>query len=125
MEKYCNIDEYIACFPQSTRQILEELRLAIRKIVPEAEEAISYGIPTFKLKGNLVHFAAYKNHIAFYPGAAGIENFKEKLSSYNLSKGTVQFPIDKPIPYDLIIEIVNFRVAQNLHKAGQKKSVKK
>ena len=125
MEKYSNIDEYIACFPQSTRQILEELRLAIRKIVPEAEEAISYGIPTFKLKGNLVHFAAYKNHIGFYPGAAGIENFKEKLSSYNLSKGTVQFPIDKPIPYDLLIEILNFRVAQNLQKAGQKKSVKK
>jgi uncharacterized protein YdhG (YjbR/CyaY superfamily) len=125
MEKYSNIDEYIACFPQSTREILEELRSTIRKVVPGAEEAISYGIPTIKLKGNLVHFAAYKNHIGFYPGAAGIENFKEKLSVYNLSKGTVQFPIDKPIPYDLILEIVHFRVEQNLQKANNKKLRKK
>jgi uncharacterized protein YdhG (YjbR/CyaY superfamily) len=93
--------------------------------VPEVEEAISYGIPTFKLYGNLVHFAGYKNHIGFYPGAAGVETFKEGLSEYKLSKGTVQFPIDKPIPFDLIIKIVDFRVKQNLSRAEAKVKKKK
>jgi len=125
IENYSNIDEYITGFPETTREILQQLRATIRNIVPEAEEAISYGIPTFKLKGNLVHFAAYKNHIGFYPGAALIETFKDELSEYKLSKGTVQFPIDKPIPYDLISTIVDFRVKQNLRQAEAKVKKKK
>jgi uncharacterized protein YdhG (YjbR/CyaY superfamily) len=125
MENYSNIDEYIAGFPETTREILQKVRATIRNSVPEAEEAISYGIPTFKLKGNLVHFAGYKNHIGFYPGASGIETFKEELSEYKLSKGTVQFPIDKPIPSDLITKIVDFRVKQNLSRAEAKVRKKK
>ncbi len=121
MNNYKNIDEYISLFPAVVQQILQELRQAIRDLVPEAEETINYGIPTFRLQGNLVHFAAYKNHIGFYPGAAGIESFKDKLSAYKLSKGTVQFPIGEPIPYDLIREIVLYRVNQNLLKAQAKK----
>lgn len=120
MESYSTIDEYIAGFPESTREILEQVRATIRQAVPDAEEAICYGIPTFKLKGNLVHFAGYKNHIGFYPGASGIETFKEMLSAYELSKGTVQFPIDKPIPFSLITKIVNFRVKENVKKAEEK-----
>ena len=125
MENYSNIDEYIACFPETTRVILQQLRATIRKSVPDAEEAISYGIPTLKLKGNLVHFAAYKNHIGFYPGAAGIDSFTEELSEYKLSKGTVQFPINKPNPFDLNCEIVDFRVKQNLCRARSKVKKKK
>jgi uncharacterized protein YdhG (YjbR/CyaY superfamily) len=125
MENYSNIDEYIAGFPETTQEILQKVRAIIQNSVPEAEEAISYGIPTFKLKGNLVHFAGYKNHIGFYPGAAGIETFKEELSEYKLSKGTVQFPIDKPIPFDLISKIVDFRVKQNLSRAEVKVRKKK
>jgi uncharacterized protein YdhG (YjbR/CyaY superfamily) len=125
MENYSNIDEYIAGFPETTREILKQLRATIRKSVPEAEEAISYGIPTFKLYGNLVHFAGYKNHIGFYPGATGIETFKDELSEYKLSKGTVQLPIDKPIPFDLISKIVDFRVKQNLSRAVTKVRKKK
>ena len=125
MENYSNIDEYIANLPEVPRQILQQLRTTIINIVPEAEEAISYGIPTFKLKGNLVHFAAYKNHIGFYPGAAGIESFKRELSEYKLSKGTVQFPVDKPIPFELISKIVKFRLEQNLLKAQLKSKKEK
>jgi len=121
MNNYKNIDEYISLFPAVVQQILQELRQAIRDLVPAAEETINYGIPTFRLHGNLVHFAAYKNHIGFYPGAAGIESFKDKLSAYKLSKGTVQFPLGEPIPYDLIREIVLYRVNQNLLKAQAKK----
>ncbi|MGE0127891.1 MAG: iron chaperone [Blastocatellales bacterium] len=115
-----NIDEYIAGFPPEIQEILEKIRLTIRKAAPKAEEAISYMIPTFKLHGNLVHFAAYKNHIGFYPGAAGIEAFKEELSGYEISKGTVQFPHGKRIPFPLISKIVKFRVTQNLDKAAAK-----
>jgi len=121
MNNYKNIDEYISLFPAVVQQILQELRQAIRDLVPTAEETINYGIPTFRLHGNLVHFAAYKNHIGFYPGAAGIESFKDKLSAYKLSKGTVQFPLGEPVPYDLIREIVLYRVNQNLLKAQAKK----
>ena len=121
MNEYKDADEYISLFPPQVQLILQQLRQAIRDLVPEAEETISYGIPTFKLHGNLVHYAAYKNHIGFYPGAAGIENFKDKLARYKLSKGTVQFPIDEPIPFDLIREIVLFRVNQNQLKAQAKK----
>jgi uncharacterized protein YdhG (YjbR/CyaY superfamily) len=125
MEQYQTIDEYIACFPDATREILKQVRTAILEMVPGAEEAITYGIPTFKLYGNLVHFAAYKNHIGFYPGAAGIATFREALASYKLSKGTVQFPIDQPVPLDLIRMITAFRVQQNLQKAEDKRKKKK
>jgi len=120
MDNYKNTDEYIAGFPESTREILEQLRATIKNAVPEAEEAIRYGMPTFRLKGNLVHFAAFKNHIGFYPTSSGIEAFKDMLSGYNLSKGTIQFPIEKPIPFDLITQIVDFRVKENLQRAEAK-----
>ena len=120
MEKYDTIDKYIASFPEASREILEQIRSTFKQIVPEAEEAICYGIPTLRLKGNLVHYAAYKNHIGFYPGASGVAAFREELSDYNVSKGTVQFPIDKPIPFDLLIKIINFRVKENMLKAGLK-----
>lgn len=109
------IDDYIATFPKDVQVILEELRQTIRECAPDAEERISYGIPTFDLNGlHLVHFAAYKNHIGFYPTSSGIRAFKGELSSFKTSKGTVQFPLDKPIPFDLIRKIVNFRVKENM-----------
>jgi len=120
-----NIDEYIAQFPPDVQEILQELRATIRAAAPEAEEAISYQMPTFKLKGYLVYFAAYKNHIGFYPAPRGIEAFKEELSAYKGGKGTVQFPIDKPLPQELISKIVRYRVAENLEKAAAKSKKKK
>ena len=116
-----NIDDYIAGFPKDVRRKLEEIRAAIKKAAPQAEEAISYAMPTFKLKGNLVHFAAYKNHIGFYPAPKGIEAFKKALSAYEGGKGTVQFPLDSPLPIDLITKIVKFRVNDNLEKSKTKK----
>jgi uncharacterized protein YdhG (YjbR/CyaY superfamily) len=113
-KKFETIDEYITIFPKNVQEILETLRKVIRESAPEAEETISYAIPTFKLNGNLVHFAAYKNHIGFYPTSSGIEAFKKELSNYNTSRGTVQFPIDKPIPYDLVKKIVRYREKENL-----------
>lgn len=109
-----NIDEYIAGFPSDTQKILHELRAAIKKAAPEAEETINYAIPTFKLKGNLVHFAGYKNHIGFYPAPSGLEAYKEALSGYKGAKGSIQFPIDRPLPLELIAKIVEFRVKENL-----------
>ena len=109
-KKFETIDEYIASFPRNVQDILDKMREVIQKSALEAEETISYGMPTFKLNGNLVHFAAYKNHIGFYPTPSGIENFKEELSPYKSSKGAVQFPIDEPIPFELIKKIVIFRV---------------
>lgn len=114
------IDQYIANYPEPVQEILEQIRKTIRKEAPEAVEVISYGIPTFKYHGNLVYFAAYKNHIGFYPTSSGIEKFKSKLSAYKLSKGTIQFPLGEPIPYDLIREITAFRVQENLKKAQKK-----
>jgi uncharacterized protein YdhG (YjbR/CyaY superfamily) len=113
--QYKTIDEYIARFPKNVREILEELRRVIRESAPKAEETISYGIPTFDLNGrHLVHFAAYKNHVGFYPGgSSGIKAFKKELSPFKTSTGTVQFPIDKPIPFDLVRKIVRFRVKEN------------
>jgi uncharacterized protein YdhG (YjbR/CyaY superfamily) len=111
-----NIDAYIASFPKETQKILDQLRATIRKAAPEAEEAINYAIPTFTLNGNLVHFAAFKNHIGFYPTPSGIEAFKKELSVYEGAKGSVKFPIEKPLPFDLITEIVKFRVKENLQK---------
>ncbi len=115
-----NIDEYIACFPEEVRSILEKVRSTISEAAPKAEEAISYRIPTFKLKGNLVHFAAFKRHIGFFPTPTGIAKFKEELSSYKGAKGSVQFPYDKPIPYDLVRRIVKFRARENLERAEAK-----
>lgn len=117
---YHNIDEYIAGFPEGIQEKLEKIRATIRAAAPDAEEAISYGIPTFKLKGNLVHFAAYKKHIGFYPAPSGIEKFKNELSEYKGEKGSVQFPLDQPIPYELISKIVAFRVQENLEQAAAK-----
>ena len=111
-----SIDEYISTFPANVQIILEELRRAIRDAAPQAQEAISYQMPAFKLNGNLVWFAAFKNHIGFYPTSSGIEAFKERLAAYETSKGTVKFPINEPIPFDLIKEIVKFRVKENLEK---------
>ena len=112
-----DIDEYIGNFPNDVREILEKIRITIRKAAPRAEEKIGYGIPTFTLKGNLVHFAAFKKHIGFYPTPSGIEQFKQDLSVYQGAKGSVQFPLDKPIPFGLISKIVKFRVQENLKNA--------
>jgi uncharacterized protein YdhG (YjbR/CyaY superfamily) len=114
------IDHYIASFPKEVQNILTQVRNTIREAAPDAEEIISYGIPTFTLKGNLVHFAAYKSHIGFYPTPSGIENFKNELSVYKGAKGSVQFPLDKPIPLDLINQITSFRVKENLERAEAK-----
>ncbi len=115
-----SIDAYIAQFPQKVQEILENIRRVIKETVPEAEEKISYKMPTFALKGNLVHFAAYKNHIGLYPTPDGINAFKEKLQQYKTSKGAVQFPIDRPVPYELIGQIVKYRVVENQRKAEEK-----
>lgn len=117
--KYSTIDEYIDSFPEETQNLLEKVRATIRKAAPEAGEAINYGIPTFTLHGNLVHFAAFKNHIGFYPTPSGIEKFKKELSVYEGAKGSVKFPIDTPLPLGLISEIVKFRVKE---KQGIKKN---
>lgn len=108
-----NIDEYIAGFPNDVQELLQKIRMTIRKAAPDAEETINYQMPTFTLNGNLVHFAAFKKHIGFYPTPRGIEAFREELSAYGGGKGTVQFQLDKPIPYALIRKIVKFRVKEN------------
>jgi uncharacterized protein YdhG (YjbR/CyaY superfamily) len=120
-ESPTDIDGYIAGFPKDVQVLMEKLRETIRKAAPRAEEAISYQIPTFKLGGNLVHFAAYKHHIGFYPGASGIAAFKKELSVYKGAKGSVQFPLDSPIPYGLVTRIVKFRVKESLAKQAGKK----
>ena len=116
-----SIDEYIGTFPQEIQILLEQVRVTIKQAAPEAEEAIKYAMPTFVLNGNLVHFAAFKNHIGFYPVPSGIEAFKKELSVYKGAKGSVQFPLDKPMPLKLISEIVKFRVNENLVKAKAKR----
>ncbi|MDB5048766.1 MAG: hypothetical protein JWO30_1837 [Fibrobacteres bacterium] len=121
MRKAADIDAYIADFPEDVQARLQKLRAVIRKAAPKAEEAISYQIPTFKLFGNLVHFAGYGHHIGFYPGAAGIAAFKKEISGYKNAKGSVQFPLDKPIPFALVARIVKFRVKQNTAKQLRKK----
>ena len=120
-----SIDEYIATFPKDIQKILEELRATIKAAAPDAEEKISYQMPTFFLNGNLVHFAAFKKHIGFYPTPSGIEAFQKELSVYDGAKGSVQFPLDKPMPLKLITRIVKFRVAENLKKAKIKSVTKK
>lgn len=120
-KKIIDIDNYIKDFPEETQKILMKVRETIKQSAPGAEETISYQIPTFTLKGNIVHFAAYKNHIGFYPTSSGIKKFKEELSACKGAKGSVQFPIDKEIPYDLISRIVQFRVKENLERVETKK----
>lgn len=110
------INQYIKLFPKDTQEILNELYLAIKKSAPEAEEKISYQMPTFYLQGNLVHFAAYKNHIGFYPTPSGIKVFKKELARYKSSRGAVQFPLDEELPLTLIKKIVKYRVKENLGK---------
>jgi len=119
-----NIDEYIAAFPRDVQDILQKIRMTIRKAAPDAEEAIKYELPTFTLKGNLVHFGAFKKHIGFYPAPTGIERFRDELAGYVGAKGSVRFPLDKPIPYDLITEMVKFRVRETLDKAEAKRKKK-
>lgn len=113
---FTTIDAYIATFPADIQKLLTSMRTTIQKAAPDAEEAIKYGIPTFVLNGNLVHFAAFKHHIGFYPGAQGIADFKKELSQYKGAKGSVQFPFGEPLPLALVTRIVKYRVAQNKKK---------
>jgi uncharacterized protein YdhG (YjbR/CyaY superfamily) len=115
------IDEYIAGFPPDVQEILQQVRLTIRQAAPEAQETISYQMPTFTLHGNLVHFGGFKHHIGFYPVPSGIEAFREELAPYIAGKGSVRFPLDQPIPFDLISRIVAFRVNENVAKAQVKR----
>ena len=119
------IDEYIAGFPPDVQVILEKMRLTIRKAAPDAEEKISYQMPTFTLKGNLVHFAAFKNHIGLYPTSSGTQAFRKELSVYEGAKGSIRFPKDKPLPLTLIRKILKFRVAENIKRAEAKSNKNK
>jgi uncharacterized protein YdhG (YjbR/CyaY superfamily) len=115
-----NTDEYIAGFPENIQEMLNELRSAIRKAAPEAEEIISYRMPAYRLNGVLVYFAAQKNHIGFYPTSTGVNAFREELSAYKTSKGAIQFPLDKPLPLKLVSTIVKFRVKENSDRRGRR-----
>ncbi len=119
-KNFTSIDEYIAAFPKETQKILKEIRAAIKAAAPNAEEKISYQMPTFFLNGNLIHFAAYKNHIGIYPTPSGTQAFKDEISRYQGAKGSIRLPIDEPMPLKLISRIVKFRVAENLQKAKLK-----
>lgn len=116
MTKPKNFDEYIVAFPAETQKILKQLRETIKKAAPAADEVISYGMPSFRQNGSLLYFAAFKNHIGFYPTATGIEAFETKLSTYKWAKGSIQFPLDNPLPFGLITKIVKFRVNENMHR---------
>lgn len=120
-----NIDEYIAQFPTEVQEKLKKIRKIVLEAAPEATEKISYQLPTFYLFGNLVHFGAFKNHIGFYPTPSGIASFDEELTPYKRAKGSVNFPLNKPIPYDLIDKIVRFRVMENLKNVEGQKSKNK
>ncbi len=122
---YGSIDEYILTCPPEVREKLKKLKKVIKESAPGAEEKISYRMPAFALHGNLVYFAAFKKHIGFFPHASGVDAFKHELSDYKTSKGTVQFPLDKPLPYELISRIVKYRVAENIKKAEGKSKNKK
>jgi uncharacterized protein YdhG (YjbR/CyaY superfamily) len=115
-----SIDEYIAKFPEDIQLLLEQMRATIKKAAPDASEKISYQMPTFFLKGNLVHFAALKNHIGFYPTPSAIVKYEKELKKYISTKGAVQFPLDKPLPLKLVTKMVEFRVEENLKKAELK-----
>jgi uncharacterized protein YdhG (YjbR/CyaY superfamily) len=120
-EKATTIEDYISHYPASTQKLLNQMRNCIAKAAPKAEEAISYGMPTFKLNGNLVHFAANKAHIGFYPAPSGIIAFEKELKEYVTSKGAIQFPFEKKLPLTLISKIVKFRAQENLSKPVKKK----
>ncbi|WP_420645314.1 iron chaperone [Candidatus Leptofilum sp.] len=120
MDKPATIDEYIANQPPEVKKILQKVREVVKTAVPNATETITYGMPTFKLDGNLVHFGASKNHLGFYPTPSGITAFADELTSYKSSKGAVQFPYNQPIPYELISKIAQFRAVENLEKAAAK-----
>ncbi|MDK9710663.1 iron chaperone [Acidaminobacter sp.] len=119
------IDDYISQCEPALQDRLREIRRVIQEAAPDAAEAFSYQMPTFVFHGNLVHFAAFKNHIGFYPAPSGIEAFKDEISVYKWAKGSVQFPLDQPIPFDLIRRIVLFRVEENQRLAEEKKARKK
>lgn len=119
------IDSYIAQFPPEIQALLQAMRTAIHAVAPEATEAISYQMPTFKLHGNLVHFAAFKDHIGFFPAPSGIDAFTEELAIYRTGKGTLQFSLDKPLPLDLVRRVVLYRVQENTAKAAVKKGKRK
>ena len=119
--KPMNVDAYISDFPADVQKVLEQIRATVKEVAPEAKETIKYAIPTFTLHGNLVYFAAFKNHIGFYATPTGNEEFSNDLAGYKTGKGSIQFPLAKPMPLDLIRKIVRFRVAQNLEKAAKKK----
>jgi uncharacterized protein YdhG (YjbR/CyaY superfamily) len=122
MEKtnFKNVAEYISLFPENVRPLLQQMHVTILKAAPKAEEVISYQMPAYKYFGILVYFAGYKNHIGFYPTASGIEAFKKELSVYKGAKGSVQFPLDKPLPVALISKIVKFKLKENIRKAETK-----
>ena len=120
-EQPTTVDEYIAQFPEDVQQILSRLRAVIKESAPGAKEKISYQMPCFYLKGSLVWFGGHTHHIGFYPTSSGIEAFKDELSAYKWSKGAVQFPLDKPMPYELIRKIVLFRVAENSKKPAKRR----
>lgn len=122
---FSSIDQYIAAFPEDKQALLETVRATIKAAAPEAQELISYQMPAFALKGNLVYFAALKNHIGFYPTSSGIEAFKNELAGYEFSKGAVKFPLNQPLPLELISKIVKYRVSENLDKAEAKARKKK
>ena len=115
-----NIDDYISDFPHDVQRILQKLRAAIKKAAPQAQETISYRIPTFTLRGYLVHFAGYEHHVGFYPTSSPMRAFKKELSPYKVSRGTIQFPLDKPLPLTLVSRIVKFRVQENLARHKRK-----
>lgn len=123
-KKFSTIDEYINDFPDDIKEKLTLIRNTIKELVPEAEEAIAYQIPTFRLNGNLVHFAGYKKHIGFYPTPSAIVKFEKELTSYEKAKGSIKFPLNVPLPIDLITEMVKFRVQENLEKAKKPKQGK-
>jgi len=123
-KKSTTIDEYIADFPKDVQARLQKVRAAIKKAAPNAEETIKYQIPTFVQNGNLIHFAGYQNHIGLYPGSKPVEEFKDELTKYRISKGTVQLPLDKPVPLGLISRITKFCVKRNLDKAVSRKGAK-
>lgn len=118
-ETPANIEAYIKNFPEEVQVLLQQVRNTIAKAAPEAEETINYGLPTFKLYGNLVHFGAFKKHIGFYPAPSGISAFSDELSAYEGAKGSVKFPLDQPMPLKLIDKIVRFRVKENLKKKAK------
>lgn len=119
---YTTVEEYIAAFPEEIRALLEAMRATIRAAAPDAGERISYQIPTFTLHGNLVHYAAFKRHIGFYPASSGIAAFQEELAGYKQSRGAVQFPLDQPLPLELVARITRYRADENRARAAKKRA---